>query len=188
MKKIILLTITLVLMYGTAMALTLQPGDEIASGPETSTSEVEAILLADEIDELLYKDNVGGSEEGPNEFDYTTVFDETPEDPSEATITHDGPGTIDTSTDGTYLLVKDGTQDPAWYLFDVSAWDGQETIHLSGFWPDQGAISHVAIYGGEGGGGTGQGDPIPEPATMLLFGTGLIGIVRVISKGKKKNA
>ena len=47
---------------------------------------------------------------------------------------------------------------------------------MEGFWPDSGAISHVAIYGG-------RDVPIPEPATMLLVGFGLIGLAGF---GRKK--
>jgi len=70
-----------------------------------------------------------------------------------------------------WLVVKDGDQCPAWYAFDLTyqgqVWDGEETISLVNFWNDtQGAISHVAIYG----------TSVPEPATLLLLGFGLIGL------------
>jgi hypothetical protein len=68
-----------------------------------------------------------------------------------------------------YLLVKDGAHSPGWYLFDLTAlgWDGKETLALSGFWPGQGAISHLAIYGTTS---------VPEPTTLLLLGAGLLGV------------
>jgi hypothetical protein len=43
-------------------------------------------------------------------------------------------------------LVKGGEQDPSWYLFDISSWDGMATISLSGFWPGKGSISHISIF------------------------------------------
>ena len=42
---------------------------------------------------------------------------------------------------------------------------------MSGFWPAQGAISHVGIYGG--GDGTYE---LPEPGTLGLLGLGLFGM------------
>ena len=92
----------------------------------------------------------------------TTSFFNTPNDPSAATIVYNG-GPVASAT---HLLVKDGNQEPAWYLFRL-AWDGIETITLQNFWPNQGAISHVTLYGGT----TTQ---VPEPATIGLFGAGLL--------------
>ncbi len=40
-------------------------------------------------------------------------------------------------------------------------------IILTDFWPGRGAISHVAIYGGD--------RTVPEPGTLALFGAPLIG-------------
>ncbi|MBC8442308.1 MAG: PEP-CTERM sorting domain-containing protein [Deltaproteobacteria bacterium] len=87
-----------------------------------------------------------------------------------------------TATDA-YLLVKDGKNDPFWYLFNLSdtgglGWDGMDTIQLQDFWPGNGAISHVSLLNG------GTSAPVPEPATMLLFGLGLLGIAGV-SRRKK---
>ncbi|MFH2058688.1 MAG: PEP-CTERM sorting domain-containing protein [Pseudomonadota bacterium] len=85
-----------------------------------------------------------------------------------------------TATD-VYLLVKDGNNEPFWYLFNLSdtsglGWDGMDTIQLQNFWPGNGGISHVSLFGG--------GTPVPEPATMLLFGLGLLGVAGV-SRRKK---
>ena len=83
-----------------------------------------------------------------------------------------------------YLIVKDGNHDPRWYLFDIGDWNGTDDIVMTGFWPEvagaggAGSISHVAIFGASA--------PIPEPATMLLFGTGLIGLAGLRLRRKNK--
>lgn len=126
---------------------------------------------------LVYKSNVDGipAEEGNAAAYYSTIFDLTPNDPSKATITWDGPTNAIVCPD-CYLVVKDGNQNPAQYVYDISSWNGVEAIELSGFWPAQGAISHVAIFNnpGEGGGTVGM---IPEADTyaLLLVGLGLVG-------------
>jgi hypothetical protein len=43
-----------------------------------------------------------------------------------------------------------------------------EDLVLTGFWPQNGAISHVALYG--------TATSVPEPATLSLLGAGLIGV------------
>jgi hypothetical protein len=64
-------------------------------------------------------------------------------------------------------------------LFNLTSlgWDGMETLNLSGFWPQQGAISYVALYG--------DAKKVPEPTTMLLLGFGLLGLVGFGRKIKK---
>ena len=68
-----------------------------------------------------------------------------------------------------WLLVKDGKHDPAQYLFDLGSWNGTEQILLSGLFPDDGAISNVAIWGK-------PGTSVPEPGSLALLGAGLLGI------------
>ena len=123
------------------------------------------------------------AEEGSFKDSYTTEFlffaDDLDEGYYGADITHN-PGTpsIDCSVE-CYLVVKDGTQEPARYLFNLALdpynWDGVMKLALSGFWQDgvrgsdgRGSISHVAIYGVS---------PIPVPAAFWLFGTALIGFI-----------
>ncbi len=111
---------------------------------------------------LLYKSDVGGGDSGTFASSYDTTFTNAALDPQNAFIRYiAGPyiGCIEC-----YLVVKDGKHSPAQYLFDISTWNGTDNIDLTGFWPAQGAISNVAIWG--------DAKSVPEPATLLLTGIG----------------
>lgn len=162
-----------------AQALTITPSSTPQwSGVQTSNTEILSAIAGYIGDaDLLYKDNVGGIEEGLLTGSYETTFSPSG-DESDATITYTGGDIVGQPA---YLLVKDGKVpeepgDPSWYLFDLAGWNGTDDLILDGFWEgEQGAISYASLYG--------TTQPVPEPATMLLLGTGLIGLAGM---GRKK--
>jgi hypothetical protein len=162
-----------------AQALVITPTtDSPLTGPETSQSDIDdAIASTLGSSTELYKQDVGGSESGSLAGSYETTFSNTEQDPSDALIEYVGGDIVGPTA---FLLIKDGNQDPAWYLFNLTdlGWTGVEDLELSGFWPDQGAISHVALYGGT--------TTVPEPGTLLLLGSGLIGLALFGRKSFKR--
>lgn len=158
-----------------AQALNITPTSGVLNttrweGNQTSQSEIDAIvgpIVAPSTE--LYKSNVGGSEEGSLAGSYHTVFSNTATDPSDATISYTGGAFVGPTA---YLLVKDGNQVPAWYLFNLTAlgWNGTATLNLTGFWPGNGAISHVSLYGT-------TATSVPDGGSMaMLLGFALIGL------------
>lgn len=180
MKKLFLNTMLasfLMMLGAQAQAIIeLSPGDEWTNEALYNSGAVDPINNPDAADiftitgdtvDLLYKDNVGGVEEGMANFmaSYETVFSNSASDPSDALISYVGG---DIMADASWLVVKDGNHSPSWYLFDISIWDGVEDISLTNFWPDQGAISHISIFGS-------NAVKVAEPGTLALFGLGLLG-------------
>ncbi|HEX7859854.1 MAG TPA: hypothetical protein VF773_06000 [Verrucomicrobiae bacterium] len=155
-------------------AISIKPGDAIRSGPENSASEIYAIVnpfVAPST--LVYKAEVPKTglvalEEGSLAASYQTTFTDKPNDPSAATVKYiSGPTVLPLA----YLLVKGGNEDPSWYLFSLSTWNGKETLDLTGFWPGKGAISHISIYGGAVG--------VPDvgaSALLMLLGLGSLAV------------
>ncbi|MDA3868672.1 MAG: hypothetical protein PF589_01710 [Gammaproteobacteria bacterium] len=167
-----------------ALTITPTPTDctlySCVTGPETAESDIRDIIesLYPDINEL-YKQNVLGGEEGDLADSYTTTFTNSSSDPEDADIVYDGDEAETASCPTCLLLVKDGNHQPAWYLFDLSSiWDGMETINLRGFWPDQGAISHVSLYGNDS-------TTVAEPQVLALLGMGLTALVVVRRKARK---
>lgn len=153
---------------------------EVNGGPDQpSVDEFEDIIFGvndeDEGLEILYKDeadgNNPGEESGTAAGEYTTtfVFPEggNEEDSTGATIVFDGDTAIDCS-EGCWVWVKDGKNDPFLYIFDISYWNGMDTLHLTDFWPGEGAVSNIGILGR-------AMKSVPEPGTLGLLGMGLIG-------------
>ena len=142
--------------------------------------EAEGSTLTVGNDTELYKKDVGVLDVGQYKDSYNTLFFPVGEsDPSYARTWHVS-GTDVITTSPTYLLVKGGAQNVTWYGYDLSAWDGLETIEMNNFWLHQGSISHIAIYGDD------NGQEVPEPATMLIFGAGLVGLAGYRSRMKKR--
>ena len=137
-----------------------------ASGNENDTNDILDVIagLLGDLNEL-YKSDQGGPDSGPGAGWYDTTYDP-PDDPEDALIQWLGGSFINQTP--LYLLVKDGSQIPAWYLFDISGWNGQDDIQINNFWPTQGAISHVAIYG--------TTTSVPDGgSTAALLGSVLVG-------------
>jgi hypothetical protein len=175
----LLLAAFLALLAVQARALTLQPGlidavvciDAVNCWTGTSNRNLKAddISLLTSVPDLveLYKADVGLADVGPFNASYETTYLNSATDPSGALIEHLA-NTPSISCPSCFLLVKDGNNAPFWYVFEIASWDGIADIGLSDFWPRQGSISHIAIYGGSRN--------LPEPATLLLVGFGLLGM------------
>jgi hypothetical protein len=165
-----------------ANALTISPTTTvpIVTGSDNSNLSPDDLLKANPTLvgplSLLYKSEVGGSDSGPFAATYNTVYADTPQDPSGATISYvSGPVP---GANPLYLYVKDGNAQPAYYVFDVSAWNGSDPLVLVNFWPQQGAISNLQLLGGTTAtvppprGGPGVGVP-DGGTTVALLGAAL---------------
>lgn len=176
------LAAALFLFAAQAQALLLTPDDT------TCTSNINSNFGAAEVEDwvltcfrkdldltLLYKADVNEDgppfESGPYAGSYQTTFSNTPTDPSDALINYISGLAI--VCPECFLVVKDGNQTPAQYLFDIGSWDGTEDLNLVGFWPDQGAISNVAIWGGA------PARQVSAPGTIALLGLALAGLAFV---------
>jgi hypothetical protein len=150
------------------------------TGVQNSTSGMLAEIagLGITLGSELYKQDQGtATDSGALAGYYTTTFLATPDDPSGATIAQTVAGAPAPSSVAKYLIVKDGKQNPAWYLFDLEelGWNGTETLNLSTFWPGNGAISHVSLHGTQ--------RTVPDGGTTAaLLGLGMLGIAAVRRK------
>jgi hypothetical protein len=174
-----------------AQALTLLPTEAtcssdpsipclLASGTDQSQDDINAAidsLIGDAT--VLYKSTQStGAEVGPYVGQYDTVYGTL--DPASAQISYTNPDPI--SSDPVYVLIKDGKiadSGVAWYLYDVSGWNGTETLDFSGFFlGNQGKISHVSIYG--------TVSTVPDGgSTLTLLGSALFAFGVVARRFRK---
>jgi hypothetical protein len=157
-------------LNATALEITAANADYQGTIPTNPNAGDIATITGSSTLSLLYKSDGEGSFLNS----YTTIFSGGNES---AQVIYDGGGDPSIpSQDDLWLVIKDGVNNnPIWYIWDLSAsglnWNGTETLDIGVLWPQQGAISHVGIYGG---GGTNQ---VPEGgSTAILLGTALVGI------------
>jgi hypothetical protein len=171
-KAAVLAVLSAVTLEVAALSITPSSSLYVTSGNQTGVPKIleqiakEGYVLGTS---QYKKDYDNGAESGDLKNSYSTSFNSSV---SGGSVTWDGPGII---TGAQYFLVKDGNHSPAWYLFDISGWDGKESIEFSNFWLGPGAISHVAIFGGT--------TSVPDGgATAILLGVGVLGLAALRRK------
>jgi hypothetical protein len=140
-----------------------------------SASDVETITGATGLLSYYKQDQGAGSDSGTFADSYETTFDNIPADPEDALIellAGEDPITCGTC----FLVVKDGNNAPAQYIFDLSGLGMLNSIDMNDFWPQNGAISHVEIFGSV--------SAVPVPAAIWLFGTALVGFAGMARRTK----
>jgi VPDSG-CTERM motif len=172
--KLAAVTAVAAAMATSSYALTVTPAGAFTTGTQTGVPAIIAEIQANTGINLngleLYKQDAGGSESGSFASSYTTTFSPNDDDATGFKIDYISGSSI--SANPVYLLVKDGNSNPAWYLFNITGWNGTDDIDGSGFWPQKGAISHVSIYGTSR-----PGNGVPDGGvTLLLLGSAVAGL------------
>jgi len=139
----------------------------IATGTQTSQAAIETFIRDTYGVGVLYKYDFPGEDPAKESGSFAASYETTYGDPNlqdeDFTITYQAGAPV--IGDPVYLLVKDGNAVPAWYFYDVSAWNGIDLLKGQGFWPNQGGISHVSLYGVPDGG-----------VTAFMLGLGVLGV------------
>ena len=177
-KQILISLVTFLLSWGSANsagALTLADVGSIDTlvastklnnaGDPLVTTWIQGILGSDY--ELGYKDDLMGGDwtelTGSNkDFAYNLVND------TEYFLVKIGTGSLPGSTWDTYLFKNIGEMN--WAVISYEDMFGPQGIDWTVEKVNVGRISHITEIGGS---------PVPEPATMLLFGTGLVGLAGI---------
>ena len=168
----ILLGLALAIAGAQAQAISLSPStfpQFSGSDPNNpKADDVETIVGTDVELVEAYKDDQDDGESGSFADVYTSTYGTVEEPLSAATITFTGTEGEQIACPECFLLVKDGNQNPIWYIFDLGDWDGMEVIELTDFWVGNGEISHITIFS--------DGKAVPGPAPFVLMGIGLLGM------------
>jgi len=123
------------------MLITAGVTPTVMQGDNNSQAQINALIAPIVGGDFLYKGVPNGTEEGSFKESYSTLWNLSDLTPESFAIRYDGGFSFTPS----YLLVKDGNASPNWYLYDVQGWNF--TIYGRGFFPNQGSISHVSVYG-----------------------------------------
>jgi hypothetical protein len=168
-------TILISLVFGLAYnahAISITPANAFASGPETAVPQVltaAATACGCTLTQQYKQDAVAG-ETGSLANSYSATI--TPAgDADSFQITYTGGSSVGPTA---WLIVKDGANNPGWYLFNLTdlGWNGTDTINGSSFWPQQGSVAYVELFGNTSPPPT----PLPAPSPLLLLGSGILGV------------
>jgi hypothetical protein len=202
MKKFVMIAVTFavafVLPARSEATLILTPAtydcanDNTAASSEEPDVEACAAGLYDPNPDLtlLYKNDAGGGDSGSFASSYQTTISTNGTDATAQDALIEYLSGLSITCPICFLAIKDGgVASPNYLIFDISNWNGIEDILLQGFYPGNGSISHVSIWGDlSGGGGGAPSTLIPEPASLLLLGTGLSVMAAKVRNRRKQAA
>ena len=155
-----------------------------SNGNSNPTANDLLALTGVDVDFLYKKEFDGSGQRGPYANSYSTSFVlQKNKDPSGALVINTDSSFYidDVSFPVKLLTVKDGNHAPNVYVIDISDWNGQDDLSLSGFWLTKGSISNIAIWGG------GEQEVIPEAASLIVWSLS-VGSAVVISSRRTRVA